>query len=464
MFFSTKCLSSPNKTIAMKNYMSYLNVSVASMLLFLMSFTTLNAQSGITVDYFNHQLDSLVASLNDAEPVDNEERTNPVYYRMFTPTVLYRSAVSRAIKDGFDLPQENADDEIALNDNREIVIDKLLVDVYKNNPEYVTKTESQLRGETTEVLNKDYKTSAIKVNTDAPLKISDSSISSLETEYRKPNYWRTRGDVSLNFSQNYVSDNWHAGGDNNYTLLTMMKFQVNYDDKKRLTFNNTFEARLGFTTSSSDVLHKIRTNDDMLRIESNLGYKIIKNLDVSCNFKMQTQSMPSYPVNNPDFVSNFMAPFDASLSVGLKYACSGKNWNIDLFVAPFSSNNYRFVRFGHLAERFGMGYDVRIDESGNEVKVWKKHRYDYGTQLVFKPSVTIAKNITWDARMEFYTNYGRTFFEWENHFKFKINRYIETNLLLHTRFDDNAPGLYDDKLGFWQLKEYFTLGVSYSWP
>lgn len=435
----------------MKKTMNFLRVSVAFVLIAFTSFSTIKAQSSAVVEHFNSELDSLVALYNYADDEENEERTNPAYYRMFTPTVLYRSAVARGVKEGFDLPEAGTDNEIAMNDNREVLIDKLLVDVYKNNPEHVTKTEAQLRGETTETVNNALKnTSEIKVNTNIPMTVSNSALSSLETEYRKPNYWRTYGDVSLNFSQNYVSDNWHAGGDNNYTLSAWTKFQLNYDDKKRLTFKNTFEARLGFTTAPDDALRALRTNDDMLRLESNLGYKIINNLDVSCNFKMQTQSMPSYPANSDVFVSNFMAPFDASFSLGLKYVTSGKNWNIDLFVAPLSSYNYRFVRYQHLVDRFGM-------PDG------KKHRHDYGTQIVFKPNVTLMTNITWSSRLEFYTNYARTFFEWENHFKFKINRYFDTNLLLHTRFDDNARGLYDSTLGFWQLKEYFTLGVSYSW-
>lgn len=435
----------------MKKYGIFLRILGVSALFLIVSLSTANAQNRAVVEQFNMQLDSLVAELYETDDDDSEERTNPAYYRMFTPTVLYRSAVARGVKQGFDLPEEATDNEIAMNHNREVLIDQILVDVYKNNPEHVTKTEAQLRGETTDVVNNALKnTSEIKVNTNLPFRVSDSSLSSLETEYRKPNYWRTYGDVSLNFTQNYVSGNWHAGGENNFTLLAWTKFQLNYDDKKRITFRNTFEARLGFTTVSDDAMRSLRTNDDMLRLESNLGYKIVKNLDVSCNFKMQTQSMPSYQANTQDFVSNFMAPFDVSFSLGLNYVTSGKNWNMNLFVAPLSSYNYRFVRYQHLVDRFGMP-DGR------------KHRHDYGTQIVFKPSVTLMTNMTWSSRLEFYTNYSRTFFEWENHFKFKINRYFDTNLLLHTRFDDNARGLYDPNLGFWQLKEYFTLGVSYSW-
>ena len=36
-------------------------------------------------------------------------------------------------------------------------------------------------------------------------------------------------------------------------------------------------------------------------------------------------------------------------------------------------------------------------------------------------------------------------------------------MLVNTRFDDSSPGLKDDKYGYLQLKEYMTLGFTYSW-
>ena len=49
--------------------------------------------------------------------------------------------------------------------------------------------------------------------------------------------------------------------------------------------------------------------------------------------------------------------------------------------------------------------------------------------------------------------------EWENTFTFVVNKYISSNLFLYPRFDDSAKR--DDHHGFWQMKEYISLGFNY---
>ena len=79
------------------------------------------------------------------------------------------------------------------------------------------------------------------------------------------------------------------------------------------------------------------------------------------------------------------------------------------------------------------------------------------------PRQKITKLVEWYSRAELYSNYARTFFQWENSFNVPLNRYLTASLSLHARFDDSAPGLYDEEFGYWQLKEFMTLGVTYSW-
>ena len=168
--------------------------------------------------------------------------------------------------------------------------------------------------------------------------------------------------------------------------------------------------------------------------------------------KLESQSLPNYPTNSHDFVSNFMAPFDANFSVGLNYKPTWEKFRFEIYFAPLSAYNYRFVRYGDLAwQRYG-------------IRQGRHHKEDFGTQLVITvPQQRIFKNVDWYSRAEYYTNYSRTFFQWENKFDFSLNRYLTASLSLHARFDDSAPGLYDKDLGYWQIKEFLTLGVIYSW-
>lgn len=373
------------------------------------------------------------------------------FYRLYAPTLLYESTIKRGMSQGTDIPKRKTTSDIEMDDCRSVLIDAMLLNVYKNYPSLVEMTEEEMRS----VLSSDdfRNTQAapeISLGQTAAVVLPQNVDGALKVKKVRPNYWRTSGDFNFNFTQNYISGNWAQGGDNNRTLITGLTLRLNYNDKKKISFENTFEAKLGFVTVSGDTLHSYKTNNDMLRLKSRFGYKIMNNVDLTVDMSLQTQSMPSYPTNRSDYVSNFMAPFDASFSVGLNYKRSGKKWNLSVFFAPLSSYNYKFVRYDDLVSRFG-------------IRKGRHHKEDFGTQIKPTFSVTLMKNVTLNSNMEFYTNYSRAYFNWENTIKMKINKYLDTTLFFHGRFDDSSRGLYSESYGYWQLKEYFALGLSYTW-
>ena len=71
----------------------------------------------------------------------------------------------------------------------------------------------------------------------------------------------------------------------------------------------------------------------------------------------------------------------------------------------------------------------------------------------------ITDQIKWKSRFYAYTTYERLQMEWENTITLNISKYISTNIFLYPRFDDG--GNYDKNLGYWQFKEYCSLGFSY---
>jgi hypothetical protein len=400
--------------------------------------------------YFISSLDSIVAQLN-VPGDDKEADSDPVFYKLFSPTLLYSSTIKDAVSLDEGAAADAVDGKLALDEEREEFVDRLLVGVYKNYPSYITATESDIRGE---LVTSDFESTqaapVITLKEHKPLLLPQNVDGALEVDEVKPNYWRTSGSFSLNFTQNYISGNWAQGGENNRTFITHLKLKLNYIDNKKISFENIFEAKLGFVTVSGDSLHSYQTNNDMLRLESKFGYKIFDNVNLSAKMTLQTQSMPSYPTNNPDFVSNFMAPFDANFSIGFDYKRAGENWDLSVYVAPLSSYNYKFVRFAELASRYG-------------IRDGRHHKEDFGTQIQPTLNATLFKNVTLNSRLEFYTNYARAYFNWENTIKMKINKYLDTTLFMHGRFDDSSRGLYSDSYGYWQFKEYFSLGLSYSW-
>ena len=120
-------------------------------------------------------------------------------------------------------------------------------------------------------------------------------------------------------------------------------------------------------------------------------------------------------------------------------------------MAPLSAFNYKYVRFSDIALNYGI-------EAG------RKYKMDYGTQVVITiPTVRIFKIVDFWTRAEYYTDYSRSFFQWETKFDLALTQYFRASLMLHARFDDSAPGLKDENFGYWQFKELMTFGVSYAW-
>jgi hypothetical protein len=90
----------------------------------------------------------------------------------------------------------------------------------------------------------------------------------------------------------------------------------------------------------------------------------------------------------------------------------------------------------------------------------KHYKLDPGSQLTADLTWKLNENVTWKSRLWGFTSYQRAEIEWENTFQLKVSKYITANIFLYPRFDDgNAP---DDDLGYWQFKEYTSIGLSYS--
>jgi hypothetical protein len=68
--------------------------------------------------------------------------------------------------------------------------------------------------------------------------------------------------------------------------------------------------------------------------------------------------------------------------------------------------------------------------------------------------------VTWKTRLYSFSSFHREELEWENTFALRVSKYISANLFLFPRFDDNRER--DEKLGYWQFKEYSSLGFSYN--
>ena len=266
----------------------------------------------------------------------------------------------------------------------------------------------------------------------------------------KPNFWKSTAAASLHFSQHGISDNWYQGGESTNALNSDIRLTADYNDKQKVQFENVLEIKLGFITAPSDTVHKYKTNADMLRLNSKLGVRAIKNVYYTLTTTFKTQFFSNYKTNTNDLISTFFSPAQLDVSVGLDYKLNKKNYKLSLAGLPFS---YTFV---YIADK-----DI-INPSSFNVEPGKSTANMFGSRITANLDWKILPNLSYLSKFEYFTTYEKVILNWENTFEFKFNRYLSTKIFLHGRFDDGVT-LTEDNDTYFQFKEMLTFGLSYKW-
>lgn len=394
-------------------------------------------------------------------PDSGDVLMSPYLYKLVGPGVYYSSVMAEKCKLDDDTHKTDAglsttailDDRTSMNAS----IDDILYQTYITRPELFHFYDSQIESEKiikpasivgakAEDLESIYsKVDEIK---DVAEVVDDVEV---DIQIVKPNFWTTSGKFSLQFTQNYFSDNWYKGGNNNETMFSNLVLEANYNDQKRVQWDNKLDLRLGFVTATSDSIHRYLTNNDKIYLFSKLGIKAAKNWFYTFSVEANTQFLPGYKSNDRRTYSKFMAPLDVYFSLGMDWKPKFKNGNtFSLALLPLS---YKM--------RYINDDEPTIHSSYNMVN--KDFQQDFGSKIEFNSKITIVKNLTWKCRFYGFTSYEYVESELENVFSFQFNKYISSEVNTLWRFDDNrSKKFYDDTLGYFQFKEYFTLGLSYN--
>ena len=268
-------------------------------------------------------------------------------------------------------------------------------------------------------------------------------------------YWIWNGDHSLQFSQNYFSENWHKGGNNFLNINNHHVMRANYK-RDKVRFENTLEWRLSLFTAPEDSIRKYRVGDDLIRYYGVFGLEsFIKRWSYSTNLEAKTQAFNNYLANSTTIRSTFLAPLYLNIGAGVRYALDETSkkvrhrrirWNIDISPA---SIEYVFVSSNKVAgSRYG------IPEGSFS-------RMQIGSSVISNLKLDFNRYVTWDSRLKYFSSFKNVLVEFENSLNMSLTRLFSTRLYLHLRYDDSVKP--DAKFNYLQVNEMVSFGLNYKW-
>ena len=406
--------------------------------------------------------DSLTALVTAQKSKARQTKPSPYLFRIFAPGTVYSTALAQDMSFKISKMEDQeervrkkplalgtvTDYQLQLHEamNRQLNI------AYIQKPQLFSITQdelmntSKLRSDLAKPVEEETKIAEdIK-----PLEMPDVEASAVIPEIKRPNFWTFKGNGSLQFTQTYFSDNWYQGGEKNYTMLSQLTGEMNYDNKRKIQWNNKLEAQLGFQTSESTE-PKFRATSNLLRFTSNLGIKAIGNWNYAAQLQLETQPYMNYDKKGENVTADFLSPLYIRSSIGMDFVLKKKKIEGKLHLAPLSYV-ITYVDREALISRHGI-------REGHNTK------HEWGPNIDVNFTYKIWTNISWTGRIYWFSNLELTRIECENTFNFTINKYLSSKLYLYPRYDDSSTKY---KAGeehdgdYWMFKEWLSLGFNYN--
>lgn len=406
------------------------------------------ADSSFLLKSYLEALDSLVWERDSLFTTPTPSTPNPYYYLILSQPTLYSSSLHQAMG---HTNTSSPDLQI----QRLYASRKMLSMLYANAPGLVTQTESDILGQAgiRSDIHDMLGTSDKLADKVAAATLNPVMDEPVEVITRRPNFWKFAGSTALQFMQSYFTDNWYQGGEKNYMGNLDVTLRANYDDQRKIIWENTLDIQLGFQTTESDKNRTFRPNHNLLRYTFNGGYKAWKSWYYSLLVILKTQIAPTYQKNTDNITSEFLAPLDVTVAPGMKYEIKWgkkKKFTGQLNVAPLAMN-VLYVGNDDLVKNYG------IEEGKNQ-------KTTFGPNITLNTNWPITKQINWRSRMYWMSNFDYNIWEWENTIDFTVSKLITTTLYLYPRFD-NSNEKYKERSRFntyMMFKEWLSLGLKYS--
>ena len=290
--------------------------------------------------------------------------------------------------------------------------------------------------------------------------------------------WMHSGTLNIGCNQGFLH-NWAAGGElSSITLSGLFSGNLTRYMHKHIWSNNLdLSYGLFYAYSNSFVPRKL---DDRIDFTSKYGYKIKPNKDfyftALANFKTQFTRGFDYAATNwtNKPTSNFLSPGYVTLALGFEYR---KGSQITFFLSPLAA------RMTLASTEF-----TKLLPTGEFcIEYGKTRRTELGAYFSGRYVKELSKNIIYKTRVDFYTNYlakntvgengliikkdnpGNIDWLWDNLLTFKASKLINVSLATTLIYDNDIPYAPANDattepgngLGWWQMKQIFTIGFQY---
>ena len=263
----------------------------------------------------------------------------------------------------------------------------------------------------------------------------------------KPKLWKHNFSSSVQVSQAYISENWYQGGESNFNIISDQLFSTSFDNKRKLIFTASVQWKLGVNTSPSDTCHAYKVNEDLFQVNSKFGIKAIKDWYYTVSLVFKTQFFNSYPANSNDKTASLLSPGELNLGVGMSYnkKIEERKFETSIMLSPLSYN-LKFSLDKEIAALSGIPDEKLFqNQVGSSVEATFKWEF--------------YPNLSWTARVFYFTNYKYAQSDIETGMDIAFNRYFSTTIYLHARYDDSIE---KNKHGnYFQFKELLSFGFNY---
>ena len=253
--------------------------------------------------------------------------------------------------------------------------------------------------------------------------------------------WKRGGNISLLGNQSMFS-NWVAGGNNSISATLGVNYDFNLI-KGDWTWDNKLIAQFGLSHTKGTGRRK---TDDMFSFNSLVGKKATGYWSYSFFLNVRSQFANGYVYDGATRgakTSGLFSPGYLTFGPGMLWK---KSDNFKINLSPATSK-ITFVN----SEFTNGGSAYGVDQG-------KTTNYELGFYASLYHKTTIMENVSLENILNLYSNYlekpQNIDIIHQLNVVMKINKYLSTNLSLHTIIDNDASSQV-------QFKEVFGLGVNY---